>query len=122
MRHHVEKRKAVILKKVMFVALQTQLFPEFIDEIHMDLNGAGDRQITEESCVDKAFEGLIGRGRITEVTRQQVPIGALKRQQQVPAFLGGQAAQEARWVPFVEDPEVAQPFLQAIGKVADGTG
>ena len=56
MRHHVEKRKAVILKKVMFVALQTQLFPEFIDQIHVDLNGAGDRQITEKSGVDEAFQ------------------------------------------------------------------
>ena len=104
MRHHIEKRKAVILKKVMFVALQTQLFPEFIDEIHVDLNGAGDRQITEESGVDEAFQGLIGRGRIAEITRQQVPIGALKRQQQIPALLGGQAAQEAGRIPFVEDP------------------
>ena len=38
MRHHIEKRKAVILKKVMLVALQTQLFPEFIDQIHVDLS------------------------------------------------------------------------------------
>lgn len=53
MRHHVEKRKAVILKKVMFVALQTQLFPEFIDQIHMDLNGAGDRQIAEKAVLTK---------------------------------------------------------------------
>ena len=104
MRHHIKKRKSVILKKVMFVALQTQLFPEFIDEIHVDLNGSGDRQITKESGVDEAFLGLIGRGRIAEITRQQVSIGALKRQQQIPALLGGQAAQEARWISLVEDP------------------
>ena len=89
MRHHIKKRKAVILKKVMFVALQTQLFPKFVDEIHVDLNGAGDWQITEESGVNEAFQGLIGRGRIAEVARQKISVGALKRQQQIPALLGG---------------------------------
>ena len=59
MGHHIEKRKAVILKKIALVPFKPQLLPELIDLIDVDVDGSGDRQIAEKGGVDKTLQRLV---------------------------------------------------------------
>jgi hypothetical protein len=59
MGHHIEKRKAVILKKFALVSFKPQLLPKLIDLIDVDVDGSGDRQITEKGGVDKTLQRLV---------------------------------------------------------------
>jgi hypothetical protein len=122
MRHHIEKRKAVILKKVVLVTFKTQLLPELIDQINVNLNGARDRQIAEDRCVHKALKRLIRSGWIAEIAHQQIPIGALERLEQIPPLIGREAAKEAGRIALVKNPEVSQPFLETPGQGSNSEG
>ena len=93
------------------MTFQPQLLREGINQIHVDLHGLGDRQITEEGGVHEALNGLVGRIRVPEIAEQQVPVGALQGPQQLLALRLGQVAQKQRGIPLVEHPQIAEPIL-----------
>ena len=115
MGHHIQKRKAVILKKIVFMAFKPQLLPEGIHQIHVDLNNAVDREVAKEGAVDKALDRLVGRRRILEVTDQDVAVAPLQRLAQLAVVRLREIAQKQGRIPLVEDPQVAQAPLKSIG-------
>ena len=69
------------------MSFKSELLPELVNQIHMDLHSAGDGQVTEKGRVHEAFQGLVGSSWIPEVADEQIAIGALQRLHQIALFI-----------------------------------
>ena len=116
MGHDVQERKPVILKKIVFMAFQSQLLPEGIHEIDVDFNNAVDRQITEERAVHEALNRLVGRRGVLEVTDQDIPVAPLQGLAQLLVVFLREIAQKQGGVALVEDAQIPQATLEPIGE------
>ncbi|CAI8431973.1 MAG: Uncharacterised protein [Synechococcus sp. MIT S9220] len=96
---------------------KSELLPEVVNEIHVDLHSSGDGQITEKGCVHETLQCLVGRSRIPEVADQQVPVSALQRLNKVPLLIRRQIGKKARGVSLVEDAQIAEALLQTTGQL-----
>ena len=92
MGHHIKQGESVVLEEVVLVPLQLELLPESVNQIDVNFHHLVNRQITEKRGMDEAFDRLVGRRRIPEVTDQHVAVTAFQGSQQLLSLLLGQVA------------------------------
>ena len=117
MGHDVEQSEPIVLEEIVLVPLKSELLPELVNQIHVDLYSAGDGKVAKEGRVHETLKGLVGSCRITEVTDQQIAVGALEGLHQIPLLIWGEVGQETGGIPFVEDTQVPQALLKSAGQL-----